>query len=262
MLSKSIFTERPVRLALRIDVGIAAMRLLLCGALLLALLIDPAQPAQSPTITFGVLATYAIASALILGWTWLGTPTPRADLPVHAADLVVLVSLTYLTGGATGPAFVLFTFALVSAALRWGARGAATTACVALVSLAVATGFAEGGLQFDAVGAVVLSIHLLVVALLIGYLAWRRDLAHSAVARERESLARELHNGLLQDLTAVGLHLEALARTLPDAQLAATKSLATLIREHQARVRAFATRTPDSQQNDAAAGLPDRGASR
>ena len=259
MLSESIFTERPVRLALRIDVGIAAMRLLLCGALLLALLIDPAQPAQSPTITFGVLATYAIASALILGWTWLGTPTPRADLPVHAADLVVLVS--HLTGGATGPAFVLFTFALVSAALRWGARGAATTACVALVSLAVATGFAEGGLQFDAVGAVVLSIHLLVVALLIGYLAWRRDLAHSAVARERESLARELHNGLLQDLTAVGLHLEALARTLPDAQLATTKSLATLIREHQARVRAFATRTPDSQQN-AAAGLPDRGASR
>lgn len=260
MLSKSLLVAIPSRLAAHVEVGIAATRLLLWVALLLALVIDATRTAQSSTTTYAVLITYVTASAMVLAWVWLAPERRRVNLLMHVADLLAVLGLAYFAGGASGATLVGSTFVLVSAALRWGMRGTAITSAIALAGLAVA-GLAVGS-RYDAVGAIVLALHLVVVALLIAHLAWRRDLDRTAVARERESLARELHDGLLQELTAIGLHLEAMARTLPDDQLATTRGLATVIRDHQASIRAFATRTPELRQSDTTSGSPDGGRSR
>jgi signal transduction histidine kinase len=67
----------------------------------------------------------------------------------------------------------------------------------------------------------------------------RRDLAEAAISRERERLARDMHDGILQDLTAVGLHLETIARHTPEPHLSTLRSLSALVMEQQARIRSF-----------------------
>jgi signal transduction histidine kinase len=67
----------------------------------------------------------------------------------------------------------------------------------------------------------------------------RVELADAAISRQRQRLSRDMHDGILQDLTAVGLHLESISRFVPEERRGAIGDLSNLIREQQARIRSF-----------------------
>lgn len=372
------------------DEAIAFSRLLLAAVALLAVYIDPTQPTRFSQAAYILLAVYAAWSAILVVRAWSAPDTPRHYLAIHVLDIAVFIALMYLTEGPTSPFFVFFTFSIISAGLRWGARGAVLTAAVVLVAF-LATTFLSTSAEAGEINRVIVrTAYLIVLAVLIGFFGWhrrstneqlqrlsewpaseptlsdeppiskslehaalvlgvsrvavlwkengkhggwkvarwtgteclfstwahdepplvvsrsgdtpttrlspklpttlqyswvvsapfsgshhegavlilepsrqspelqrladivarrvtleleqfrlRRDLAEAAISRERERLARDMHDGILQDLTAVGLHLETIARHTPEPHLSTIRSLSALVMEQQARIRSF-----------------------
>jgi signal transduction histidine kinase len=67
----------------------------------------------------------------------------------------------------------------------------------------------------------------------------RRQLADKVAATERIRLARDLHDGVLQSLTAAGLQLKAVARHLNDKAKMVVDSVLVLLLDEQRRIRLF-----------------------
>jgi signal transduction histidine kinase len=370
------------------DEAIAFSRLLLAAVALLAIYIDPTQPTRFSQATYIILAVYVTWSSILAVRAWTSPDAPGHYLATHILDVCVFIALMYLTEGPGSPFFVFFTFSIISAGLKWGARGAVLTATVVLVAFLTTT-FLSSSPEAGEVNRVIVRVaYLVVVAVLIGFFGWhrqstnqqlqrlsewpepaptlsddppiaeslehaalvlgvsrlavlwsedrrgwnlaswsgteclfstwpnsepplvvsrsgslsdmclspdlptalhytsviaaqfvgphhhgavlildpprkslelqrladivsrrvtleleqfrlRRDLAEAAISRERERLARDMHDGILQDLTAVGLHLETIARKTPEPHLSTIRSLSALVMEQQARIRSF-----------------------
>lgn len=371
----------------RQDEAIALSRLLLSAVSLVAIYIDPTQPARFVQLTYVIVVAYVMWSVLLALRAFTARGDSRHALAIQASDILIIIVLTYLTDGPSSPFFVFFTFSIVSAGLRWGARGAILTAAIVLVAFLVIAMLAVDPGGDDINRTIVRAAYLVVTGVLIGFFGWhrqqadaqlqrlsewplsppllsedpplaralehaamvldlsrlavvwkdlaksgwkvarwtgsdctfsvwsdasaplsrgpetgavslspvlsgqlgfrnavaaafetphfqgavlildpprhaselqrlaaivsrrvaleldqfqlRRDLADAAISRERERLARDMHDGILQDLTAVGLHLEAISRTTPEPQLSTIKGLASLVMEQQARIRSF-----------------------
>jgi signal transduction histidine kinase len=67
----------------------------------------------------------------------------------------------------------------------------------------------------------------------------RSALANAAILRERARLARDLHDGLLQDLTATRLTIKSLTQSSSEATPADLEEIARMLGEHQRRIRDF-----------------------
>jgi hypothetical protein len=102
----------------RAERPIAAGRVFLAGFALIAIWLEPSEPAGYARITHAVLVVYlgyAIALALV-AWRFR-LPWGRAGIVVHVFDLLAFIVIIFLTHGPTSPFFVFFTFSLVCAAL-------------------------------------------------------------------------------------------------------------------------------------------------
>ena len=123
---------------------IALGRALLVTLFLLAIWIDPNQPAQNAAVTYGLLGLYvavAIAvTAIIWNDWWLDA---KLAAPMHLLDMAAFTLLVYATEGYTSPFFLFFVFLVISAAIRWGWRETTVTA-VAVVLLFLLAGFFVG----------------------------------------------------------------------------------------------------------------------
>ncbi|HEY9011327.1 MAG TPA: histidine kinase [Devosia sp.] len=85
----------------------------------------------------------------------------------------------------------------------------------------------------------------------------RDELASAAISRERQRLSRDMHDGVLQDLAAVGLHLEAISRLLPEDRRETIRKLGDMVRDQQARIRSFvAEMNPGMRRSKLVALLP------
>jgi signal transduction histidine kinase len=67
----------------------------------------------------------------------------------------------------------------------------------------------------------------------------RSALANAAVLRERARLARDLHDGLLQDLTAARLTIKSLTQSPSEPVRGDLDDIAAMLGEHQRRIRDF-----------------------
>jgi len=118
---------------------IALGRAVLATLFLLAIWLDPTQPAQA--LLYYFLISYMIfAIALtIVTWRnwWLDT---RLAVPAHLVDMLMFTEIVFSTNGYTSPFFLVFMLPLLSAAIRWGWRETALTA-VTLIMLYFAAGF-------------------------------------------------------------------------------------------------------------------------
>jgi signal transduction histidine kinase len=115
-------------------------RLALASFGILAILLDPTQATRAAHATYAILIAYWLYSILLAAASLSGDLSPRKAFLSHAIDVLSLSALMHYTEGATSPYFILFTFVLLSATLRWNARRtlyttAALVVCLTLVAL-------------------------------------------------------------------------------------------------------------------------------
>ena len=114
--------------------------MVLAGLALVAVYVDPTQPAKYVEETHLILVCY-LAFALAALWADQARRTSSALLvATYPIDLLTVMALMSFTQGVSSPFFVFFTFLLLTAALRWNWRGALLT-LVALIVLFLLLGF-------------------------------------------------------------------------------------------------------------------------
>jgi signal transduction histidine kinase len=120
---------------------VASGRLALAVFGLLAIYLDPLQPARYEHESYALLLGYLAFAGLALCCSLGPWPLRRhVAVAFFLVDLIVFAVLTYLTEGPTSPFFVFFSFSLIAAALQWGWRGAVGAAgAISLIFATVAT---------------------------------------------------------------------------------------------------------------------------
>jgi len=193
---------------------IAICRAALAGAALVAIYLDPSEPARFASIAYNVLIAYLLYSLGLLTRTARADVVPpRFGLYTHALDIAFVTALQVFTDTASSPFFAFFVFALVSAALRWRQRGVMCTAPVVLaafLALGVLGGPLTGDPTFETNRFVIRAAYLIVGGALIAYLGahegrLRSDLLRLAEwPRHRADAASELASLLEYSATILG----------------------------------------------------------
>ena len=130
MLTDEIFDHRVNRL-------IALGRAALAAVSLLAVWLDPAH--SDPRV-YALLAGYTVYAFMLAAVQWSGRVGWAGwGIVSHVFDLLIFVTLLYLTDGPTSPFFPLLVFGLLAGTLRWQWRGAMWTTLL-LLGLYVAMG--------------------------------------------------------------------------------------------------------------------------
>jgi len=185
---------------------IATGRAVLAVFSLVAIWLDPSEPAKYANIAYALLAAYAIY-ALLLGLLVWHLDAPPGGLPLftHACDLAIFPLFMYFTEGPTSPFFVYFVFSMLCGTLRWQVRGTLWTAAVALATF-IGLGVCAADLlrdpDFELSRFIIRGAYLAVVAALLGYLGAyegrrRREMSRLAnwpqnVPLEARAMAREV----------------------------------------------------------------------
>ena len=117
---------------------LARARLILAGASMAAIYVDPTRPVRYVTAAYALLLAYVIASILYLVVVSQMHVLPaRLAFIAHTFDALWLAVLTAITGATSSPLFPFFTFIVLAAAFRWGYRETlATTLALVWVILA------------------------------------------------------------------------------------------------------------------------------
>ena len=234
---------------------IAGGRVILAGSSLFAVWIDPTEPAKYARTAYALLVAYVLYAVVVAALVWRSdAASDRYRLGAHCFDLAFFSLFIYFTAGPASPFNAYFVFSLVCATLRWQWRGTLWTALASLAAfLAVGLYFAlvVGDPSFPSYSLIVRGAYLVVIAVLLGYLGahqerTRREMARilqqSSAMEERIRLARDLHDGVLQSLTGIGLRLAAVRGLLaadPPEATAAVETLQELIAREQRDLRFF-----------------------
>jgi signal transduction histidine kinase len=164
---------------------VAGGRVILAAFSLLAIWLDPAEPAKAAELGYALLVGYvAYAVGLALWVLRRGHPSGWLGVADHGFDLLFFSLFMYFTAGPASPFFAYFVFCLVGATLRWQWRGTLWTA-LASVSAYVAVGilFAEvGDPGFELDRFIIRAVYLLVVAVLLGYLGLHEEQTRREIA--------------------------------------------------------------------------------
>lgn len=191
---------------LRAERVITTGRVFLSAFSLLALWLDPSEPARYAGIAYSLVACYLVYSLILAAVAARAqAPQSRFVLATHGFDLVAFAAVLFFSEGATSPFFAFFVFALVSAALRWQWRGTLWTAAAALVLFLGIGAYSARFLPtegFELNRFIIRSVYLAVVAVLLGYLSFyekrvRREISRLAgwsrhSAPDLPGLAREI----------------------------------------------------------------------
>jgi signal transduction histidine kinase len=206
-----------------IERNIAQCRVILSIAAFVTVFIDPTRPTLTRLIplTGGPFTLDPYAVAVLVAYvvyafaTFLVVDRRLLDVGRVAtastwADVLFAAAIALVTEGANSPSYVFFAFAVLAAGFRSGLRPAlaVTAASVGLyLSLIVVS-------RPDGVGFYVMRpAYLAITGYLVGYLGERRLEVEARVreleaARQRERIARSLHDEYVQALSAVNVRLE------------------------------------------------------
>jgi signal transduction histidine kinase len=158
----------------RIERLIAITRVVMAVAALLAIWLDPSQPARYAQVAYTCLVSYTIYALAIALLVWQAVVfLRRLQLITHVLDLAFFSVLIYLTEGRASPFFVYFVFSLVCATLRWRWQGTLWTAITALtmfIGMGVYAATVLHDPAFELNRTVIRAIYLTMAAALLGYL--------------------------------------------------------------------------------------------
>ena len=165
-----LYPESPPRV--RVEWLLAGTRVAVAASALLAVTLDTPEYIP-PRLVASVLIGYLLYGLAVVALVWSPVRFGRGwDLAVHAFDLIVFALLASMTDVAASPFFASFTFLVISATLRWRARG---TVITVIVALALYTAIHVFGAQvldpdvFQFNTFVVRSIYLVGIAAVLGY---------------------------------------------------------------------------------------------
>lgn len=154
---------------------IAAGRVVLASFSLLAIWLDPSEPAKYAALAYSILAAYVLYALIVLLLVWTSfAPLIRLRLITHILDLAFFSVLMYLTEGPASPFFVYLIFSLVCATVRWQWRGVLWTSVVSLtIFLGIGVYAAEilHDPEFELNRFIIRTVYLGVVAVLLAYLS-------------------------------------------------------------------------------------------
>ncbi len=175
----------------RIERWLATARVFLAASALVAIYMDPTQLGNSPA-AYGLLGFYMGNSILVLMLLRRRkASTSRFRILVHAADIVWPAFISVFGDGPRSPFILFFVFVLTAAAYRWGLWETLSTAGAEVVLLwtesfllfhvwltrgrtlpwHIFAGLRMNTTEFEPKRLFMLSVYLLVMGLLLGYLA-------------------------------------------------------------------------------------------
>jgi signal transduction histidine kinase len=203
---------------------LARARFVLVAASLVAIYIDPTEPARYSTAAYVLLISYAGTSLLYL----VALPHLEAHRRwvaglAHAFDVLALAVLTAMTGASSSPLFPLFTFVVLAAALRWGyVETLATTLAILWVVILEGILLAQQGLgaPFELNWFLVRISYMAIAGVLLAYLA-----SHEKQLRLESALVARILSRLRSE-TTLDAALETAGRELLHAFGARTLAIA------------------------------------
>jgi hypothetical protein len=158
----------------RIERLIAITRVVMASAALLAIWLDPSQPARYAQIAYASLTCYLVYALALALLAWQAVVSwRRLQLITHVLDLAFFSLLIYLTEGRDPPFFVYFVFSLVCATLRWRWQETLWTAVAALtmfigIGVYAAIVLHDPGFALNRI--IIHAVYLALAAALPGYL--------------------------------------------------------------------------------------------
>lgn len=197
----------------RVERVLATGRAVLAICSLVAISIDPSQPARYVVVAYSLFALYAVHSLILVAWLRDAKRLTVGALRwIHGADVVWPVLITLFTEGSSSPFFLFFVFVVIAAAYRWGFRETLATAAVTVVLLLAETALVATGRvatehladEIEPNRVVMRATYLMLMGFLLGYLGeeekrLRRE--HDLVARATARAGSQV--GLWETLRSV-----------------------------------------------------------
>jgi signal transduction histidine kinase len=201
----------------RIERVLGTARLLLSLLSLVAVYVDPTEPATYANKAYVMLGVWVVFSAVVMVWLRFRTVSVRMTWFLHGMDVLWPTLITLFTEGPNSPFFAFFVFALASAGFRWGFTETVGTAVVGvglldLEALVLSNGPTQMQLifegQFDVNRLIIRCAYLMTLGFLIGYLGEneKERRAESTVITRVITVIRSEHSlatGLQVALTAL-----------------------------------------------------------
>jgi signal transduction histidine kinase len=172
---------------LRVERVLAAARIFLTLAALVAVYLDPTEPNRYAELAYVILVSYCIWGITV--WFLVQRSDEISSLRswIHFLDVVFPMSFILFTAGPNSPFFVFLLFVLVAAAFRWGLPETMLTSCVvtglliieaAVLSYEPLHGWVVG--QYEVNRFIIRISYLLTLGMLVGYLGeeekqWRAE---------------------------------------------------------------------------------------
>jgi len=164
---------------LRVEKILAVARLFLSSSSLIAVYMDPTEPARYERLAYLLMAAYVVHSVIVFAWVQRSREvSERFAFTVQAIDIAWPALISLFTEGPNSPFFPFF-FCMLSAAFRWGFVATAATALFGVATLFVEgllLSFAVGGGhliegEFEVNRLVLRSSYLLIMGVLVGIAA-------------------------------------------------------------------------------------------
>jgi len=239
----------------RIERWLATARVFLAVSALAAIYMDPTQLGHAP-VAYGLLGLYLIHGVLVM--TLLRRKkhsTTAFRVLVHSADIVWPAFISVFAEGPRSPFFLFFFFVLAASAYRWGlwetlATAAAEVALLWIESFILLHAWATRGgslpwkvlsglqvnvTEFEPKRLFMLSVYLLVMGLLLGYLAQQQKRLRAEKAVVTRMLAKvRVEAGLtgtLQQMCGEIVNMYSASRLLVASQEIHTQSRRTFLGE-------------------------------
>jgi signal transduction histidine kinase len=161
----------------QVEYLLAITRVELALCCLVAIYLDPKEPAQHAALAYGLMTAYVLYSVALALWQRMRpSGTAAFQVATHGMDISWALAITLFTD----PFFVFFVFVLLAAAYRWGMRETLWTAVGAVVlllgvALVVPNGPFSSGAEgaFDLNRFIIRSGYLVVAGFMLGLLAER-----------------------------------------------------------------------------------------
>lgn len=148
---------------------------------LVAIYLDPTEPARLREVTYVVLLAYAVHSIAALAFVQgAARLTHTHGRVLHALDILWTSALTFVSQGPVSPFFLFFLFVVLAAAYRGGFRETVATAAIIVGVFLAETALAALGpwnerwsaaIDFELNRTILRVTYLLLIGFLLGYLA-------------------------------------------------------------------------------------------